>query len=60
VGFGLRVFPNGRKDYVVKCRIKGRQRFITLGPHGPVTAEQARAKAYCPTSSPMGQIEVIV
>lgn len=45
-GFGLRIYPNGRKVYVVKCRIKGQQRFITLGQHGPVTADQARAKAY--------------
>lgn len=45
-GFGLRVYPNGRKVYVVKCRIKGRQRFITIGQHGPVTADQARTKAY--------------
>ena len=45
-GFGLRDYPNGRKVYVVKCRIKGQQRFITLGPHGPVTADQARTKAY--------------
>ncbi len=45
-GFGLRVYPNGRKVYFVKCRIKGRQRFITIGQHGPVTADQARAKAY--------------
>lgn len=45
-GFGLRVWPTGRKVYIVKCRIKGRQRFITLGPHGPVTAEQARVRAF--------------
>ena len=45
-GFGLRVWPTGRKVYVVKCRIKGRQRFITIGTHGPITAEQARARAY--------------
>ncbi len=45
-GFGLRVWPSGRKVYIVKCRIKGRQRFITIGPHGPVTAEQARIRAF--------------
>ena len=45
-GFGLRVYPNGRKVYIVKCRIKGQQRFITIGQHGPLTADQARAKAY--------------
>lgn len=45
-GFGLRVWPSGRKVYIVKCRIKGRQRFITIGPHGPVTPEQARIRAF--------------
>jgi integrase len=45
-GFGLRVWPSGRKVYIVKCRIKGRQRFITIGSHGPVTAEQARVRAF--------------
>ena len=45
-GFGLRLHPTGRKVYIVKCRIKGQQRFITIGPHGPITADQARARAY--------------
>jgi len=45
-GFDLRVWPSGRKVYIVKCRIKGRQRFITIGTHGPVTAEQARIRAF--------------
>lgn len=45
-GFGLRISPTGRKVYVVKCRIKGRQKFITIGPHGPITAEQARIRAF--------------
>lgn len=45
-GFGLRVYPNDRKVYVVKCRIKGAQRFITIGQHGPITADQARARAF--------------
>ena len=57
-GFGLRVYPkrrdaldgdevpSRRKVYIVKCRIKGRQRFITIGPHGPITAEQARIRAF--------------
>jgi len=45
-GFGLRVYPNGRKVFVVKCRVKGRQRFITIGRHGPITVDQARGKAF--------------
>lgn len=45
-GFGLRISPTGRKVYVVKCRVKGRQKFITIGPHGPITPEQARIRAF--------------
>ncbi len=45
-GFGLRLYPNGRKVYVVKCRIRGQQRFITIGQHGVITADQARSKAH--------------
>jgi len=45
-GFGLRIYPKGRKVFIVKCRIKGRQRFITIGKHDPLTPETARAKAY--------------
>lgn len=46
-GFGLRVYPNGRKVYVVKYRFKGRQRFLTLGQHGrDLAPDKARAEAY--------------
>ncbi|MEQ1756636.1 MAG: site-specific integrase [Micropepsaceae bacterium] len=45
-GFGLRIWPSGRKVYIVKCRIKGRQRFITIGTHNPVTQEKARIRAF--------------
>ena len=31
--------------YVVKARIDGRQRWITLGRHGPLTPYEARARA---------------
>jgi hypothetical protein len=31
--------------YVVKVRIAGRQRWIALGKHGPITPTEARAKA---------------
>jgi integrase len=45
-GFGLRLTEGGRKTYVVKYRVDGRQRWFTIGQHGsPWTAEQARAKA---------------
>lgn len=49
-GFGLRVYPDGRRVFVVKYRIgKGRnapQRKLTLGPPGsPYTAAEARDRA---------------
>src|SRR5215831_11844774 len=45
-GFGLRVSPDGRKTYVVKTRVGGRQVFISLGEHGsPLTPDMARGEA---------------
>ena len=44
-GFGLRVRVSGKKYYIVQTRYNGRQRKYTIGPHGPITCDQARAKA---------------
>lgn len=44
-GFGVRVRKSGRKTYFVMGRFEGRQRRITIGTHGPVTADQARKQA---------------
>lgn len=47
-GFGCRVYPSGRKVYVLKYRLggrAGRQRRRSLGAHGVVTPEQARRQA---------------
>ena len=44
-GYGLRVFPSGRKSYLVQYRHEGRTRRYTIGLHGPVTPEKARNKA---------------
>lgn len=45
-GFGIRVFASGIKTFVVKFRVRsGRQRWLKIGPFGPLTAEQARARA---------------
>jgi integrase len=45
-GFGVRVWPSGRKVYTVMSRVKGRLRRITIGTHGTTTAEKARARAH--------------
>lgn len=44
--FGVRVWPSGRKVYLVRYRThEGVKRYKTLGQHGKVTAEQARVTA---------------
>ncbi len=40
-GFGIRVYPTGRKVYVVQYRLHGRTRRKNLGQHGLLTAEEA-------------------
>jgi integrase len=44
-GFGIRVFPSGRRSYLVQYRFGGRTRRVTLGAHGTLTCEEARAEA---------------
>ena len=44
-GFGVRVRKSGRKNYVVQTRVAGKLRWFTIGQHGPITLEQARAAA---------------
>ena len=44
-GFGIRIFASGRRSYLVQYRNAGRTRRVTIGLHGPVTAEQARKEA---------------
>jgi hypothetical protein len=47
-GFGLRVFPSGRKVYVVRYRTGGRgsqARRRVIGQHGVLTVEEARSRA---------------
>ncbi|WP_158809359.1 site-specific integrase [Beijerinckia sp. L45] len=49
-GFALRVAESGTKTYVVRYRPRGigrgaPKRFVVLGRHGPVTPEEARARA---------------
>lgn len=45
-GFGLRLWPTGRKVFVVSYRTKQRrQRLQTLGPYGVLTPQAAREEA---------------
>ena len=44
-GYGVRVYPTGRKVYVVQSRGPGGPKRVTLGRHGEIPAEQARGKA---------------
>jgi integrase len=44
-GFGLRIYPTGRKAFVITYRAKGRQRFHSVGRYGELTVQQARAEA---------------
>ena len=44
-GFGVRVYPSGKKCYMVQYRTGSRTRRYTIGSHGVLTADQARAEA---------------
>jgi integrase len=44
--FGVRVYPNGRRVYLLRLRVDGRQRWYTIGAHGdPWTPDTARDEA---------------
>lgn len=44
-GFGVRVYPSGKKTYLVQYRNGRRTRRVTIGQHGALTAEEARTEA---------------
>jgi integrase len=44
-GFGVRVYPSGRKIFVCQVRVFGRTRRVTIGTFGPYTVDQARQRA---------------
>ena len=44
-GFGLRVYPTGRKSFVLSYRANRRKRLYTIGPYGVLTLKQARERA---------------
>ena len=46
LGFGVRVYPTGRKVYVVQTRTGGESgKRVTVGRHGVITPEEARRRA---------------
>jgi len=44
-GFGLRIYPSGKKTYFVQYRFGRRQRRLQLGSHGVLTPDEARRLA---------------
>ena len=44
-GFGVRVYPSGRKVYVVQTRAGGKSRRVTVGRHGEIAPDRARKEA---------------
>lgn len=44
-GFGVRIYPSGRKVFILSYRASGRKRLLNLGPYGVLTLDQARDKA---------------
>ena len=44
-GFGCRLFPSGKKSFVLSYRAGGRKRLLTVGTYGVLTLDQARTKA---------------
>ncbi len=44
-GFGVRIYPSGKKTYLVQYRAGRRTRRVTIGQHGVLTSDQARTEA---------------
>ncbi len=44
-GFGCRVYPSGKKAFVLSYRVEGRKRLLTLGTYGTLTPDAARKAA---------------
>ena len=44
-GLGLRIYPSGRKTFLLSYRVLGRKRMIALGHFGTMTLDQARDEA---------------
>ena len=44
-GFGIRLYPSGRKSFVYSYRHQGRKRLLVLGGYGDITVDQGRGLA---------------
>ncbi len=44
-GFGIRIYPSGKKSFVLSYRHNGTKRLFTIGQYGNITLEQARILA---------------
>ncbi len=44
-GFGVRIFPSGKRSFVLSYRTAGRKRMMTIGTYGVLTLDQARTHA---------------
>jgi len=44
-GFGVRVYPSGKKVFIAQVRVGRFQRRVKIGPYGPYTVEKARERA---------------
>jgi Arm DNA-binding domain len=44
-GFGIRVYPSGKKIFIAQVRVGRTQRRVKIGPFGPLTVEDARRRA---------------
>lgn len=44
-GFGCRIYPSGRRAFVLSYRVNNRKRMMTLGGYGALTLDQARKRA---------------
>jgi len=44
-GFGCRIYPTGKKAFVLSYRVEGRKRLLTIGAYGVLTLDQARKGA---------------
>ncbi len=41
-GLGLRIYPSGKKAFVLSYRADGQKHLMALGPFGVLTVDQAR------------------